>query len=215
MDAQFWHERWKTNVINFHQSKANPLLVSYFQDLSIEPGGCVFVPLCGKTLDITWLLSGGFKIIGVELSELAVRQLFENLGCTPQIKDLGTLKHYKSEGISIFVGDIFELTPHWVGSIDAVYDRAAFVAMNGDMRSKYSSHVIEITKTAPQLLITYAYDQALMEGPPFAIGKEEIERQYIDQYEIDLRAGVAVKGGLKGLKAVDENVWILNPRIPK
>jgi hypothetical protein len=45
----------------------------------------VFLPLCGKTLDIQWLLSRGYGVAGSELSKIAVEQLFSELGVEPNI----------------------------------------------------------------------------------------------------------------------------------
>jgi thiopurine S-methyltransferase len=209
MDAKFWLERWEANIIGFHESEANPLLVTYFKELSITKGSRVFVPLCGKTLDIGWLLSNGYGIAGVELSELAVKQLFVELGLEPEITEIGEVKHYSATDIDIFVGDIFDLTRKILGSIDAVFDRAALVALPENMRIRYTKHVTDIAGNAPQLLITYEYDQKLMDGPPFSIGNEELSRHYKDNYEISSLISVDVMGGLKRTCAAKENVWVL------
>ena len=75
MDESFWFQRWESNNIGFHQSEANPLLVNAFTELALAKGRRVFLPLCGKTLDIAWLLSKGYRVAGAELSELAIDQL--------------------------------------------------------------------------------------------------------------------------------------------
>ncbi|MEP7289012.1 MAG: thiopurine S-methyltransferase [Chloroflexota bacterium] len=209
MDVKFWHQRWEANDIPFHESKANPLLVTYFKELSIAKGSRVFVPLCGKTLDIAWLLSNGYRVAGVELSELAVKQLFVELGIEPEITDISEVKYYSATDIDIFVGDIFNLTRKLLGSIDAIFDRAALVALSENMRIRYSKHVTDITGNAPQLLITYEYDQKLMQGPPFSISNEEVSRHYKDSYKISPLISLDVMGGLKG-RVVKENVWLLN-----
>lgn len=33
MEADFWHRKWATNDIGFHQGEANPLLVKHFAAL--------------------------------------------------------------------------------------------------------------------------------------------------------------------------------------
>jgi thiopurine S-methyltransferase len=212
MDAKFWLQRWEAHDISFHEGEANPLLVTYFKELSIAKGSRVFVPLCGKTLAIGWLLSNGYRIAGAELSELAVKQLFVELGLEPEITDIGEVKHYSATDIDIFVGDIFDLTRKILGSIDAVFDRAALVALPENMRIRYTKHVTDITGNAPQLLITYEYDQKLMDGPPFSIGNEEVSRYYKDNYEISFLISVDVMGGLKGTYPAKENVWVLKHR---
>ncbi|MGZ8252407.1 MAG: thiopurine S-methyltransferase, partial [Methylophilaceae bacterium] len=71
MEASFWHNKWQRGEIAFHQSDANPLLVAHFEALNLPKGSRVFLPLCGKTLDIAWLLAGGYRVVGAELSEIA------------------------------------------------------------------------------------------------------------------------------------------------
>ena len=209
MDANFWHERWNSNRIGFHQAKPNPLLVAHFQALKLEKGAHIFVPLCGKTNDIGWLLAQGFRVSGAELSELAVRQLFENLGVVPEITLQGTLKQYRASNISIFAGDIFELTRKLVGPIHAIYDRAALVALPPDMRTLYSSHLRHLSASAPQFVICFEYDQNAMTGPPFSIPQAEVERLYADHYTLEQLANVSVEGGMKGVIPATEQVWYL------
>ena len=71
MNSSFWHQRWEKNEIGFHEDKPNPLLVKHFHELSVARGCRIFVPLCGKTLDISWLLSRDYRVAGAELSQLA------------------------------------------------------------------------------------------------------------------------------------------------
>src|SRR3954462_4784994 len=122
MEANFWHERWEKNEIGFHEPKPNPLLVKYWDRLELKKGARVFVPLCGKTLDIGWLLSKGFRVAGAELSQIAIDQLFAQLKLKPTIRKVGASLHYAAPKIDIFVGDIFQLTPQKLGRVDAIYD---------------------------------------------------------------------------------------------
>jgi thiopurine S-methyltransferase len=209
MDTTFWHQRWEKNEIAFHQSKANPLLLKYFHELSLAKGGRVFVPLCGKTLDIPWLLSSGYRVAGAELSTIAIEQLFMDLGVQPTISAVGKVDQWSAIHIDIFVGDIFALSRRILGPVDAVYDRAALVAFPENMRNRYTVHLTEITDKAPQLLICYDYDQSVMEGPPFSISNEEVNRHYKANYDVTLIASPDVSGGLKGKCAAKEKVWLL------
>ena len=99
-----------------------------------------------------------------------------------------------------------------LGPVDAVYDRAALVALPADMRNRYTAQVTAITDEAPQILICYEYDQSLMEGPPFSINGEEINQRYGDMYHLDLMATKKVPDGLKGIRAVNETVWLLTDK---
>jgi thiopurine S-methyltransferase len=209
MDASFWLKKWKENNIAFHQGETNPILIEYFKELSLVKGSLVFLPLCGKTLDIHWLLANGYRVAGAELSKIAIEQLFAELGVEPEISSVGEVERYSANNIDIFVGDIFNLSGKMLGLVDAIYDRAALVALPQPMRDRYTAHLIEITGKAPQLLICYEYDQNLMEGPPFSISNEEVNRHYRDSYNLTLLLSTTLPNGMKGKCPAKENVWLL------
>ena len=210
MDTDFWLKKWKTKQIGFHQSQANPLLVKWFKELSLERGSRVFVPLCGKTPDIVWLLSNGYRVAGAELSAIAINELFLELGMAPKITEAGSFKHYVGKDIDIFVGDIFNLTAETLGQVDAIYDRAALVALPEAMRRRYSSHLMQITNRAPQLVICFEYDQKVLAGPPFSIDTTEINQHYGGAYQLRSLESVDVVGGLKKNCPAKEIAWLLS-----
>ena len=135
--------------------------------------------------------------------------MFLELGIQPEISDIGAVKHYSATDIDIFVGDIFDVTRAMLGAIDAIYDRAALVALPENMRVRYTQHVTDITDNAPQILITFDYDQKLMDGPPFSISSEEVNRHYKDSYKISSLISLDVIGGLKRTTPAKETVWLL------
>lgn len=212
MDAEFWHERWESNRIGFHESQPNPLLVDHFDRLKLAKGSRVFVPLCGKTLDIHWLLANGFKVAGAELSKLAVEQLFAELGREATVTPVGETTKYSATDIDVYVGDIFALTIELLGPVAAIYDRAALVALPATTREKYAAHLVQLTSKAPQLLITYEYNQSMVDGPPFSISCEEVQHHYKSSYTLTLLSTGEVSGGLKGNCPATEYVWLLNKR---
>ena len=209
MNAEFWHERWRENRIGFHQSAPNAMLVDHIGALNLAAGARVFLPLCGKTRDIGWLMSQGYRVAGAELSRLAVDQLFQDLGLTPEITEMGALARFRAPGIDIFAGDIFALDAEGLGPVDASYDRAALVALPPDMRAGYGAHMARITGGAPQFVICFDYDQSLMSGPPFSIDAAEMARVYGPHYRLTDHASAPVAGGLKGICPATERVWFL------
>jgi len=212
MEADFWHKKWEINEIGFHITEANPLLVKYFPALDLKKTNRVFVPLCGKTLDIGWLLSNGYRVVGAELSKTAIEQLFQGLGIEPIISMIDSITHYSGDNIDIFVGDVFLLTKDLLGPVDAIYDRAALVALPELMRERYTAHLATITNNAQQLLISFDYDQNAMAGPPFSISNEEIKRHYDSIYHVNQLGSHDVAGGLKGICKANENVWLLKQK---
>lgn len=209
MDAPFWHQRWAEGDIGFHEGKANPLLVAHFDKLNLHGGSRIFLPLCGKTRDIAWLLDQGFRVAGAELSQIAINDLFSELGLQPDITTVGSMTHYHSPNLDIFVGDIFDLSRDVLGAVDAVYDRAALVALPAATRTRYVPHLISLTQAAPQLVITYDYDQQLMAGPPFSVTEAEIRQLAGATYSVQSAACQPVEGGLKGKVVAMETTWVL------
>jgi thiopurine S-methyltransferase len=212
MDANFWQQKWQKGEIGFHESAVNQLLVANFDKLRLPQGARLLLPLCGKTLDIGWLLANGYRVAGAELSQLAVDALFAELGVVPQITEVGALKHYSAGNIDIFNGDVFALNAALLGQVDAVYDRAALVALPAEVRPRYAAHIRALSHDAPQLLVTFEYDQSLRSGPPFSVTTEEVERLYADGYAQEVVERREVAAAPNGRPAATEVVRYLQPR---
>lgn len=211
MEAEFWHQMWKKGDIGFHEGQVNRMLARYGEKLNLAANSRILVPLCGKSLDMNWFLSRGHQVVGAELNESAVVALFQELGFNPNVTTCGDHKKYQYGNLSVFVGDFFQLTPQQVQPIDAIYDRAALVALPDSMRVAYSQKLTALTNNAKQLLICFEYDQTAMSGPPFAIMPRMVAEYYQLHYQLDFLARSPVEGGLKGLKEADETVWLLSP----
>ncbi len=209
MNIESWKQAWESNNIGFHKSKPHPQLVKHFNELKLVRGNRIFLPLCGKTLDIGWLLAQDMRVVGAEVSQIAVSQLFQELGLEPSIAEDSHGSWYSAENIDIFVGDIFALTSDSIGGVDAIYDRAAMVALPKDQRKLYSKLLIEISHSAPQLIITFDYDENLKTGPPFSINGAEVNHHYNASYDCQLLDSFTLPGGLKGSEVATENIWLL------
>lgn len=213
MQHDFWHLKWQKNEIGFHLPQAHPLLVRHLPSLELAAGKRIFLPLCGKTRDIAWLLAQGYRVVGAELSPIAVAALFEELkveqGLVAQRETRGALEYCHAGGLEIYTGDVFQLSAAILGKVDAIYDRAALVALPDQMRHAYARHIQQISGAAPQLLICFEYDQSLLAGPPFSIDAHELALHYGENYALKLLEKVALDGGLKGQTPANECVWQL------
>jgi len=212
MEPDFWHSRWQDGRIGFHEGRVNRMLEAHLDALRLAPGSRVFVPLCGKALDVPWLLARGHRVTACELSEIAVRELFDQMGVAPAVSEDGPRRRYMASGLEIFAGDLFALDAGRIGPVEAVYDRAALVALPADMRARYAAHLAGLTDTAPQLVVTFEYDQSGMEGPPFAVTEAELRALYGDRFGITVLADAEVPGGLKGIIPAREKAVLLHPR---
>ena len=210
MHTQFWLDVWDSKQIGFDQKAVNPLLAKHMACLNLSAGSRVFVPLCGKSIDMVWLLKQGYQVVGVELSQDAIEQFFSAMGLQADVAEIDGFIRYSAPDIDIFVGDYFVLTAKHIKSVDAIYDRASLVALPSDMRSDYCQHLQTISHKAPQLLITFNYNQSLQNGPPFSISEDEVKHHYAQHYRCSLLDSVEVAGGLKGGCPAVEQVWHLD-----
>ncbi|PHS14433.1 MAG: thiopurine S-methyltransferase [Kangiella sp.] len=180
MENSFWHEKWKKNQLGFHLDDVHPLLKKYFNKIfsTTDP---IFVPLCGKTLDMRYLLSQNRSIVGCELSEIAVKDFYtpENEKKTLQLDKNDKFSIYSSAENNltskIIVGDYFDLATSDLNSCTGIYDRASLIALPKDVRIKYVELLKHLVPKAKMLLITLDYDQNIMTGPPFSVNKNEVE----------------------------------------
>ncbi|MCJ8170138.1 thiopurine S-methyltransferase [Atopomonas sediminilitoris] len=211
MNADFWHQRWTQNEIGFHEGHVNQQLFRHHQQLGLAQGCWVFVPLCGKTNDIAWLLSQGYQVKGIELHEAAVIELFEQLQISAEVSTQGSLKRYSAQGISIFSGDVFALTQALLGPVDAVYDRAALIALPDEMRQRYAPHLLAITQHAAQLLICYEFDKQQRQGPPFSVELDEIQLLYGQAFAFNRLERQVLPQFLEGVDATAV-AWLLSPK---
>jgi len=176
MHAEFWLERWREGRTHFHQEKVTPLLQKYWPMLALPTASQVLVPLAGKSLDMLWLAAQGHRVLGVELSQLAVEQFFSenHLQAQKHVHPYGV--HYCCENIEIICGDIFALDAQVLANCLGVYDRAALIALPAAMRAQYMRHVYgQLADQYRGILITLDYPQAQMDGPPFSVDDAEVQ----------------------------------------
>ncbi|MDY0248920.1 MAG: thiopurine S-methyltransferase [Pseudomonas sp.] len=186
MEEGFWQTRWQRNQIGFHLQEVNPGLKEYWQCLQVPKGHCVFVPLCGKSLDLCWLAEQGYSVLGVELIEKAVVDFFAEQQLLPTITQQGVFKRYTAGAITILCGDFFALTVEDLSAVDAFYDRAALIALPDELRRCYAVHLsAHLPQRCKGLLMTLDYPQAEMKGPPFAVAPEQVEQLLSDTFIIE------------------------------
>ncbi|WAC65040.1 thiopurine S-methyltransferase [Pseudoxanthomonas sp. SL93] len=176
MDADFWLQRWQEGQIGFHRDDVMPLLEKHWSSLQLSAGSRVLVPLCGKSLDMHWLAAQGHRVLGVELSPLAVTQFFEEAGLEPVRTTTRYGEHFSAGPVEIILGDAFALDPALLADVAGVYDRAALIALPPDLRLRYRDTVYASLPAGCQgLLITLEYAQAEKAGPPFSVAQQEVE----------------------------------------
>ena len=186
MQPDFWLDRWRTAQIGFHQAAVDRHLKAYWQRLLVPANSRVFVPLCGKSLDLLWLRNLGNSVLGVELSPVALESFLMEHGIPARRRALADFDVYEADGFTLFCGDYFKLTPALLGSVSAVYDRAALISWTPAARGSYVEHLTLLTSPGTQtLLIAVEYPPEQMKGPPFPLTRDTIENLYAGRYSIE------------------------------
>lgn len=215
MHAEFWQARWARSEIGFHLPEVNPYLQQYWPVLALPQGARVLVPLCGKSLDLAWLAGQGYQVVGVELAQRAVEDFFTEHELQPLVSEVGAFRLYRAGAVEIYCGDFFALTAQQLAGCSALYDRAALIALPPEMRARYVAHLTQILPSGSQgLLVSLDYDQAQMDGPPFAVADDEVQRLFTPAWQLqELACGDVLGDNWKflkrGLERLDERVYRL------
>lgn len=217
MHPDFWHQRWSDNQIGFHQNAPTPLLLKYWPALGVEAGARVFVPLAGKSLDLAWFASQGYRVLGVELSQVAIEQFFEEQALTPDIHETHYGLHYVAGPIELICGDAFGLDAELLHDCTAVFDRAALIALPSGLRTRYAAELYaRLPGGCRGLLVTLEYPQHEKDGPPFSVQQDEVRGLYGADWDIELldRRPVPPEhpGYVAGVSRLDTAVYALRRR---
>ena len=219
MEPAFWLERWTKNEIGFHQPDVNPYLRQYWSRLSAKNDSTVFVPLCGKSLDMRWLREQGHHVLGIELAQSATKEFFAELKMNPTVTQVGSFEQWRAGGYTLLCGDFFALTARDLNDVSAVFDRASLIALPPEMREQYAAKMKEIVPaSAPTLLVSLTYPQHEMRGPPHSVPEDEVRRLYADR-QVEKLADLDVldqpenaRFKQRGVTKATEQVYLLRPR---
>jgi thiopurine S-methyltransferase len=215
MQTDFWLTRWQRGETGFHRADTNPWLVRQLPALRVAAGHHVFVPLCGKSQDLRYLAAQGLRVTGIELSPIAVRDFFQESGAPFTTREIDGLTLYEADSLRIFCGDFFRLSTTRLGPVDAIFDRAALVALPPPMRQDYAAHLAELaTPGCRNLLVSFDYPQTEMDGPPFSVPQTEIRNLFGAAFDIAALGRADIlddepRFRARGLTRLTETCWLL------
>jgi thiopurine S-methyltransferase len=219
MDAAFWLGRWIDGWTAFHQADANRHLVAFWPELGVAPARAVFVPLCGKSLDMLWLRDHlGHEVVGVELSPLAVQAFDAENALGMRRSAAGPLERFEADRLLIYQGDYFDLCPTHVGNSGGFYDRASLIALPHGLRPRYAEQLRRLLPPdAAGLLIAIEYPEHEMDGPPFSVREAEVRALFGTGF--DVRVACAADEPVpphlanRGMTAFREVAYLLRPHL--
>ena len=198
MKHEFWNERWQQRHIGFHLGHPHDWLVAAHE--RIPAASRIYVPLCGKTVDLVWLRDQGHDVIGCEFVASAIQDFFREheLSAQTERRESGgdSYECHRTPGLSVLQGDALNLSPALVGgAIDVIFDRAALVALDPTSRQRYVDGLHSLLRPGGHiLLIAFAYDQSRIAGPPWSIDAPTIESLFGERFAIETLAVRAEEG---------------------
>lgn len=212
----FWNERWTNQQLGFHEAKPNTLLEQHIDALEQATKLRILVPLAGKAEDMRWLAARGHEVVGVEFVIHAVRDFFEEMGVDLWQKQttLGKFDAFTANGVTMLCEDFLAMTPDEIGTFDAIYDRAALVALEPSTRARYVATCRALLSPGGRIfLIALAYDQKRTHGPPWSVDRAEVEALYgaapiVATHEVPAPGRLAQAG----LSTLEETAYLIQSR---
>ncbi|KAG7352901.1 thiopurine S-methyltransferase [Nitzschia inconspicua] len=211
-----WANRWTNNHIGFHLNDVNPVIKKYgprYLTTSSDEGSTtstavkddevcdapdhdknkrikrakrVFVPLCGKTVDLAYLTDLADEVVGVEGIRMALEQFAEeqaqlNVSLETTTKD--GFEKFQGDKITLLKGDYFELDATKTdGVFDFIFDRASMVAIDPKLRESYVEVLGSLLAPGGTILLVVlerqGSDEAMKQGPPFTIPEVTVRELY-------------------------------------
>jgi thiopurine S-methyltransferase len=177
MERDFWSERWTTGHIGFHQPRAHDMLVAH-HEAGLRGRQRVYVPLCGKSVDLVWLRDHGHDVVGSEFVGHAIDAFFTEH--FPDIQRLQarypTVTIHETSGVRVIEGDACAVDTFATGGlVDAIWDRAALVAIDPNDRERYVAALLRVLRPGGViLLVTFGYDQSKLPGPPWSVSDDDV-----------------------------------------
>lgn len=159
----------------------------------------VFVPLCGKAVDMAHLArqtDAISQVVGVEgitkaIEEFAQEQPDLELTKEEELHGMKTnpsvgYTRYSGNNIMILEGDFFQLDEIVTdGRFQAIFDRGSLVAIDPTLRSAYVTVMSKLMAPKGRILLVVIERQSGTDedltGPPFSVSEAEVHRLYGEQ----------------------------------
>lgn len=173
-------------------------------------GKTILVSLCGDSPDMEWLCFKGYSVVGVEVSETAVKKFFEKTSIPFDVTTDGNAKVYSAtdgKKLKVYVGNFFDesISPSKIGSFDYIWDAHGIVALPREQQEPYAKKLGTFVKPKGKILYsTVEYDVTkLEEGPaPSLVSMPMLQEFYPESSQVELLENELLEPGQ--LKGVDE-----------
>lgn len=221
MTVEDWEHRWELDHTKFHVPQVHPMLQKHIEKITEgRKRQRIFLPCCGKSLDLKWLSDQGHEAVGNECVALACRQFYEEHNIPYKIEPIpgknGEIyKATDGQAITLYRCDFFDLSSAVCSQFDAVWDRGGFVALPVKDRRRYATTIRGVLKEdCRYLLDCFLVDNECFGGPPFNCTEEDVNKHFeglCTAKKIDIKDVYGKWQESWGIKSFVEEVYILDP----
>jgi thiopurine S-methyltransferase len=157
----------------------------------------VFVPLCGKTVDMAYFATQPFvqEVVGVDGIQKALDAFaleHPELAIQPKSADaadpesVSAYRRMTGNKITLLQGDFFGLDETVTGGrFDAIFDRASLVAIEPALRVDYATVMSKLVAPGGRILLVtierISGTEQDLSGPPYSVTEAEVRRLYEGQ----------------------------------
>lgn len=164
-----------------------PSLEQHLANISFPKQQTALVPLCGKSRDLITLTHHFNKVVGIEISEKAIKEFLHEQNLNATESSFADFKIFKTDSITLWCGDFMKLPAHKLPAIDLIYDKAALVALPPEKRPEYAEKLLSLCSDSTFIMLHhFTYNQDEMPGPPFSVSDQELNAYFRDKFKAEI-----------------------------
>ena len=186
MELDFWNQVWKEERLGFDQVEMNHYLKKSLSTWLLETSETIFVPLCGRSIDMWELHCLGHQIVGVEYVRDALEDFDKKFSLNMRkhfIRD--SVECFETEDFKLYCADFFDLISADIPNGEKplkIWDRASLVALPNDLRREYYRQIEKLSGgNLDWLCLLFTFPAAANFGPPFSVSLTEVQQIMTDK----------------------------------
>ncbi|KAK4801853.1 hypothetical protein SAY86_000056 [Trapa natans] len=156
-----WEKCWEEGVTPWDLGKPTPVL-EHLHQIGALPKGRALVPGCGTGYDVTAIACPERFVVGLDISDVAIKKAVEVSYALPNAKYFTFLKE-----------DFFTWQPSEL--FDLIFDYTFFCAINPEMRSAWAQQMAKLLKPNGELITLMFPVADHAGGPPYKVSVSDYE----------------------------------------
>ncbi|XP_059632993.1 probable thiol methyltransferase 2 isoform X2 [Cornus florida] len=156
-----WEKCWAQGLTPWDLGQPTPVL-KHLQHIGALPKGRALVPGCGSGHDVVAIACPERYVVGLDISDMAIRKATELHSSLPNANSFTFLKT-----------DFF--TWHPAELFDIIFDYTFFCAIEQDMRSAWASQIEHLLKPDGELITLMFPVGDHVGGPPYSVSLADYE----------------------------------------